>query len=160
MRENIKIEIHQNDTIINMFVGVMVVFFMVYLAWILTVFNFAAFILFVLLLVPFCIFGEMYLSRPTVISSDGKTLRWKHLFKSYEMNISDITSLSCEPYEVRVRYSTTQRIRLRIEADNDIGEIEFNDIVNAADLLNEKLKGKKSDIPIVGLYEFLKEHGC
>jgi len=66
----------------------------------------------------------------------------------------------CDPYEVRMWYSTQQRIMLRIRLKDEEREykyIEFNDKLDSMGMLDEKLGRKKSDIPLLKLYEYLKE---
>lgn len=113
---------------------------------------------FVLLLAVVLVYGVYYDKTPTVISCDGNVLRYKHILKEHEIKISDIKSVHCDPYEVRIRYSTQQRIMLRIKfKDEDREYIEFNDKLDSAGMLDEKLGRKESDIPLLKLYEYLKE---
>lgn len=114
-----------------------------------------------ILLLNIVLFGVSvhYARRPTVIWSDGICLYWKHTFKEHMIDLNEISGISCEPYTVRSRYGTYQRIRLTLRVSNyEIGDIEFNDSVNAGDLLNEKLSGTDADIPIIDLYRYLNEH--
>ena len=116
---------------------------------------------FILLLSVVWVCGYYYDKTPTVIFSNGDVLRYKHILKEREIKISDIKSVHCEPYEVRIRYSTQQRILLRIrlkDEDREYKYIEFNDKLDSAGLLNEKIIGKKSDIPLLKLYEYLRNH--
>lgn len=112
----------------------------------------------IVLFVPTPTFLIIYDIKPMKIRSNGITLRYRHLWKEHEIALSDITELKCEPYEVRYRYGSYQRIRLTIKLKNtEMSELEFNDVVKSDDLIMEKLNGSTADIPLLRLYEFLKE---
>ena len=95
--------------------------------------------------------------KPTVIRSDGTMLYWQFIYRKYELSLNDIVKTTCYPYSVHGRYETVQRISLTIQT-KDGTEIEFNDGVDAEDLLNEKLRNEIADIPILNLYNYLKAH--
>ena len=115
----------------------------------------ASFVLFLAVVLVYAVYDDKI---PTVLSCDGNILRYKHILKEHEIKLSDIKSVHCDPYEVRIWYSTQQRIMLRIKfKDEDRDYIEFNDKLDSAGMLDEKLGRKKSDIPLLKLYEYLKE---
>ena len=95
--------------------------------------------------------------KPTVIRSDGMMLYWQFIYKKHELSLNDIMRINCVPYSVHGRYQTQQRISLTI-CLKDGTETEFNDCVDAEDLLNEKLGSQKADVPILKLYEYLNAH--
>lgn len=95
--------------------------------------------------------------KPTVIRSDGMMLYWQFIYKKHELSLNEIARADCEPYSVHGRYGSRQRISLRL-LTKDGTEIEFNDDVDANDLLNEKLGNKHADVPILKLYEYLNAH--
>ncbi len=106
-------------------------------------------------------FLSLFLSeKPTVVRSDGINLYWKFLYRQHEISLNDITGIACEPYSVFNRYGTYQRIRLTlyVNKEGDSDKIVFNDQVDAGDLIEEKLKKKSADIPIMKLYAYLIEH--
>lgn len=118
----------------------------------------AAVVLGIVLFAPPIVYGVLFYSRPMIIRSDGVTLRYRHIYSTREINLSEIRGISCEPYEVHSRYSSMQRIRLVIKIKNaEWDEIEFNDRLNTSDLVNEKLNGSTADIPLLRLYDFLRE---
>ncbi len=117
----------------------------------------ASFVLFLAVVLVYAVYDDKI---PTVISCDGNILRYKHILKEHEIKLSDIKSVHCDLYEVRMWYSTQQRIMLRIRLKDEEREykyIEFNDKLDSMGMLDEKLGRKKSDIPLLKLYEYLKE---
>ena len=117
----------------------------------------ASFVLFLAVVLVYAVYDDKI---PTVISCDGNILRYKHILKGHEIKLSDIKSVHCDSYEVRISYSTQQRIMLRIRLKDEEREykyIEFNDKLDSVGMLDEKLNRKESDIPLLKLYEYLKE---
>lgn len=115
-----------------------------------------------MLWVPLLIWIILSSVRPTVIRCDGSRLHWQHLWAPHTLELYEIKSMRCEPYEVHSRCGTQLRIMLTLKLHTQIGDepetIEFNDSVKAAALLDEKLGGKPTDIPLVQLYQFLRAH--
>lgn len=152
----IKVNIHQRK-FLHILAVVSVFFFVWIFSLAFTETEVGGILFFLMLLSVVWAYGAYYDKKPTVIFSDGNVLQYKHILREREIKISDIKSVHCDPYEVRIRYSTQQRIMLRIKfKDEDREYIEFNDKLDSAGLLNEKIIGKKSDIPLLQLYEFLK----
>lgn len=118
----------------------------------------AAVVIGIIIFAPPTVYGVLFYSRPMIIRSDGVTLRYKHIFRTHEINLSEISGISCEPYERHSRYSSMQRIRLVIKLKNaEWDEIEFNDRLNTSELVNEKLNKSTAEIPLIRLYDFLRE---
>ena len=116
---------------------------------------------FCLLTAGFIGFVYIYEKRPTVIWSDGETLRWHHLCGTREVRLSAIRNMQCTPYKVHTRYATLQRIRLTLYTEDDMaGGVEFNDSVKTEDLLREKMDGTPTQVPLLELYAYLCTHGC
>lgn len=156
MDEEIKIEIHSTDYFVNIGMITGSIVLSVWLAVLLNYFSVGSLIAYLVSLALFIGFIVVYEKVPTVIIANDKTLKTKHLLGWKTVELAKIKTMTCEPYTVRARYSSIQRIRLSITADNDI-ELELTDDVNTEDILNDKLKSKETDIPIIRLYVFLKK---
>ena len=114
------------------------------------------FIVFLLLCVALGLYLYFYFKRPTVVSADTEKLVYKHYFSSTEILLANIKELTCVPYFVNGRYSSEQRISLTIYTEDD--ELDLNDRVDTNAVLTDKLEDKETDIPLIRLYQFLKEH--
>lgn len=114
------------------------------------------FIFFILLCIAFGLYNYLYFKHPTVVTADSEKLIYKHHFSSTEILLTDMKEFTCEPYFVHGRYSSEQRIRLTIYTKDD--ELELNDHVDTNAVLTDKLEDKETDIPLIRLYQFLKEH--
>ncbi len=102
------------------------------------------------------IFVIIYYVRPTVVTADAEKLQYKHIL-TVTIPLKSIRNIKCEPYEHLIRYGMHQhRIRLRITTDNG-NEYELNDKLDADALVNDRLYETQTDIPLMKLYEFLKE---
>ena len=155
MDEKIKIEIHSTDYFVNIGVTVGCLVLSVWLAVLITHFSVGSLIAFLVSLALFIGFAVVYEKVPTVIIADDKLLKTRHLLGWKTVELSKIKTITCEPYTVRARYSSIQRIKLSITADEDV-ELELTDDVNTENILNDKLNSKETDIPIIRLYDFLK----
>lgn len=156
MGEKIKIEIHSSDYFVNIGMAAGWIVLTVWLAVLITHFSVGSLIAFLVSTALYIGFIVVYEKIPTVIIADDKLLKTKHLLGWKTVELSKIKTLTCEPYTVRARYSSLQRIRLNIIAEDDV-ELELTDSVNTEDILNDKLKSKETDIPIIRLYDFLKK---
>lgn len=154
--DTITVNIHQSKFLHNIIV--LSIFFFVWIFLLaFTETEVGGILSFFILLSAILAYCFYYDKKPTVIFSDRDVFRYKHILKEREIKISDIKSVQCAPYEVHIRYTTQQRIMLRIKfKDEDRECIEFNDKLDSSGLLNEKLGGKKSDIPLLDLYNFLR----
>lgn len=104
---------------------------------------------------------SVMLHRPTVVKSDGETLWWRQFGKPQTLRIAEIAEISCKPYEVRTRFGSDQRLRLTLRTDGSpVQEIEFTDSVDSLALLQERLGGTETDIPLTRLYRYLRERKC
>lgn len=161
MNKEIKIEIHHTDSDINVLSVIICLSGIFSFAFTITDFSLVSLLITLLLFGLLIIFIYLFDYRPTVIWSDGNYLYWKHIYKLHRVKLSDITDIYCKPYSVRARYETHQRIRLTLWTKIDMGsEIEFNDSVDANELLDEKLSGKNADVPLIQLYDYLKSNCC
>ena len=119
-------------------------------------FSVASLICFLVFLVAFVLYRYLLFKHPAVITSDTEKLVYKQRFSSIEILLADIKNLSCEPYSVDHRYYHDQRVRLTICTKDD--ELELNDHVDMDTVLTDKMEDKETDIPLIRLYQFLKEH--
>ena len=98
------------------------------------------------------------LIEETVASLGYKTMLAegaKHLLGWKTIRYADILTINCEPEELRGRYSSTQCMKLHITTGDD--ECELSQIVNTNKMLQDRLDGQETDIPVMRLYEFIKE---
>ncbi|MCQ2469710.1 MAG: hypothetical protein MJ100_07875 [Ruminococcus sp.] len=156
MDDYIEVKVHSFD-IVNGLILSFFIFscFFTFCLW-LTYQSVSMGVWFVILGVLSCFYVYLYAFRPIVIKSDGNKLCWKHLKKVHTVYLADIKEIVCEPYEWRGKNSSMQRIRLTFTAGGNY--YEFNDDVKSAELLNEKISGNPADVPLIQLYNFLKEH--
>ena len=92
---------------------------------------------------------------PTVVEADGKSLRYRHLLGWRCFEYSKIKTISCEPNVVSGRYSSMQCVKLTVITDDD--ECELNCRVDTNEMINEQMAGRTTEIPMIRLYEFVKE---
>ena len=156
MDEKIKIEIHSTDYFVNIGITAVCLVLIVWLAVLLRYFSAGSLITFLVSLALFIGFVVVYEKVPTVIIADDKWLKTRHLLGWKTVELSKVKTITCKPYTVRARYSSIQRIKLSITADEDV-ELELSDSVDTEVILNDKLKSKETDIPIIRLYDFLKK---
>ena len=156
MDEKITIEIACSDTLVNWAVAGGMLVLSVWLAILISYFSILGLIMFLVVLSVSIGFIVLYEKTPTVVTADCEAVTYKHLLPSKSIKLSTIKTISCEPYEVPTRYSTVQRVRLCITT-KDGDECELNDRINAVELVNGMLESKQADIPLVTLYEFLKQ---
>lgn len=156
MDEKITIEIDCSDTLVNWAVAGGTLVLSVWLALLITYFNIAGLVLFLIVLTVSVGFIILYEKTPTVVTADGEAITYKHLLPAKSIMLSNIKTIACEPYEVHTRYSTVQRVRLCITT-KDGDECELNDRINAVELVNGMLESKQTDVPLVTLYQFIKQ---
>ncbi|MBQ8927096.1 MAG: hypothetical protein IJ055_02330 [Oscillospiraceae bacterium] len=161
MEERLRIEIHQSDLFFTAGMTCAMLGLFLVLAGVLYAPTLWGVLLFVAALAGWIAAAHLYEKRPTVIWSDGKVLRWHHLCGTRALALSAVTGMRCEPYTVRTRYGAYQRIRLTLRTNDDrLGDVEFNDSVETSALLQEKLSGIPTEVPLMTLYAYLKAHGC
>ena len=112
-------------------------------------------ILFLVALAGIIGFDVAYEKLPTIVIAAEKHLRYKHLFRWKTIELSKIKTITCEPFELRGRYSSTQCIRLYIATEDD--ECDLKQRVNTNEMLTDSMQGKKTDLPLMRVYEFIKE---
>ncbi len=154
MGENIRIEIHCINTELNIMLAVGVIGLSIWLACLMTYFSVGSLILFIVVLAAFIALAIASEKLPTVVIADEKQLRYKHLFWWKTIELSKIITITCEPYEVRGKYSSTQCIRLYITTEED--ECDLKQRVNTNEMLEKAMVGKQTDLPLMRVYEFIK----
>lgn len=154
--DRIKIRVKDEDPIKGFIFCLAVFVFIFWLSDLLADFSAKSLILFLIIYVPLIICAIADANTPTFVTADSEKLTYKHGWKIKKFPLSQIKKLTCEPYEVRTRYGSYYRIRLLIFTDEDC-EFEINDAVDSEKLIIEKLNGSQNDIPLIRLYDFLKE---
>ena len=156
MKNSIRIKIHHIPELYVYFTSFIIFICMLGIA--VTIRHFSLTGLIVLLLLLFCSAEGIYIyeKRPTVIKADSDHIEYTHIAGVTSIKYSEIKNISCEPYETHTRYSSQQRIRLTIYMNNG-EEYELNDAVNTSEMIKEQMNGRETDIPLIKLYEFLKE---
>lgn len=154
MGENIRIEIHCINTELNITLAVGVIGLSIWLACLMTYFSVGSLIMFIVVLAAFIALAIASEKLPTVVIADEKQLRYKHLFGWKTIELSKIKTITCEPFEVRGRYSSTQCIRLYITTEDD--ECDLKQRVNTNEMLEKAMVGKQSDLPLMRVYDFIR----
>lgn len=126
----------------------------VWLCFVICMFSWGSFIGFIVMLGLFIAYLLVNKKHPHIIVADSEKLCYTH-FRSKTIKLTDIKRLVCEPYSVRTIFDTLQYIKLLIITADD--EIELHDSIDANKMLENKLQSKETDIPLIRLYEFLKE---
>lgn len=154
MDENIRIEIHCINTYLNNVLAVSVIGLSIWLACMLTNSLVGSLILFLVALAGIIGFGAASEKLPTIVIADEKQLRYKHLFGWKTIELSKIKTITCEPFELRGRYSSTQCIRLYIATEDD--ECDLKQRVNTNEMLADSMQGKLTELPLMRVYEFIR----
>lgn len=154
MGENIRIEIHCINTELNITLAVGVIGLSIWLACLMTYFSVGSLIIFIVVLAAFIALAIASEKLPTVVIADEKQLRYKHLFGWKTIELSKIKTITCEPFEVRGRYSSTQCIRLYIVTEDD--ECDLKQRVNTNEMLEKAMEGKQTDLPLMRVYDFIR----
>lgn len=155
MGDNIRIEIHCINTYLNNALAVSVIGLSIWLACLMTYFSVGSLILFLMVLAGIIGFEVAYEKLPTIVIADEKQLRYKHLFGWKTIEHSKIKTITCKPFELRGRYSSTQCIRLYIATEDD--ECDLKQRVNTNEMLGNAMEGKLTDLPLMRVYEFIRE---
>lgn len=154
MDENIRIEIHCINTGLNISFAVGLIGLSIWLACLMTYFSVGSLILFLVALAAFITLALASEKIPTVVAADEKQLKYKHLFGWKTIELFKIQTITCEPFEVRGRYSSTQCIRLYIATEDD--ECDLKQRVNTNEMLADSMQGKLTELPLMRVYEFIK----
>lgn len=154
MGENIRIEIHCINTELNITLAVGVIGLSIWLACLMTYFSVGSLIMFIVVLAAFIALAIASEKLPSVVIADEKQLRYKHLFGWKTIELSKIKTITCEPFEVRGRYSSTQCIRLYIVTEDD--ECDLKQRVNTNEMLEKAMQGKQTDLPLMRVYDFIR----
>lgn len=156
MDNEMRIEIHCSYILVNIAICACLFVLIIWFCSLIHAFSLISLVLFSLSLGAFTAFAVVNETRPTVITADHTHLEYKHLLGIKTVQYTDIKEITCEPYVVSSRYGTHQRIRLSI-LTYDGDEHELNDAVNTNDILQDKLEAKETEIPLIRLYDFIKE---
>lgn len=155
MDDNIQIKLHcGGGELYRMLIGIGFFVLMIWLCLVMHAFSWGGLIAYLVALGLYIAVLVAYEKKPQVITADKDHLNYQH-FSSKSINLSDIKRLVCEPYSVRSRYDTLQYIKLIIVTADD--ELELHDRIDANKMLTNELESKETDIPLIRLYEFLKE---
>ena len=154
MDENIRIEINCINTGLNISLAVGVIGLSIWLACLMTYFSVGSLILFLVVLAGFIALAIASEKLPTVVVADEKQLKYKHLLGWKTIEFSKIKTITCEPFELRGRYSSTQCIRLYIATEDD--ECDLKQRVNTNEMLADSMQGKQTDLPLMRVYEFIR----
>lgn len=154
MDENIRIEIHCINTGLNISFAVGLIGLSIWLACLMTYFSVGSLILFLVTLAAFIALALASEKIPTVVAADEKQLKYKHLFGWKTIELFKIQTITCEPFEVRGRYSSTQCIRLYIDTEDD--ECDLKQRVNTNEMLADSMQGKLTELPLMRVYEFIR----
>lgn len=150
-----RVEMKCNDRFFNVGMGAAFCVLIIWFAVLLKYFSVASLVLFLICIGSFVGIVIAYEKIPTVAEADGNELRWKHLLGWKSIKYADILTISCEPEELHGRYSSTQCMKLYITTEDD--ECTLSQIVNANKMLQDRLDGEETDIPVMRLYDFIKE---
>ena len=153
--DKIRVEMKCNDRFFNACMAAAVIILAIWFAVMLTYFSVASLVLFLICTGLFIGIGIAYEKIPTVAEADGSKLRWKHLLGWKSIKYADILTMTCEPEELRGRYSSTQCMKLYITTEDE--ECTLSQIVNTNKMLQDRLDGEETDIPVMRLYNFIKE---
>lgn len=154
MGDNIRIEIHCINTYLNNALAVSVIGLSIWLACMLTYSSVGSLILFLAVLAGIIGFEVAYEKLPTIVIADEKQLKYKHLFGWKTIELSKIQTITCEPFELRGKYNSTQCIRLYIATEED--ECDLKQRVNTNEMLGNAMEGKLTDLPLMRVYEFIR----
>lgn len=151
----IRVEMKCDDRFFNAGMAPAFIVLSIWLAVTLTYFSVVSLVLFLISTGLFIGIGVASEKIPTIAEADGSELRWKHLLGWKTIKYADILTITCEPEELRGRYSSTQCMKLYITTRDD--ECTLSQIVNTNEMLKDRLDGQQTDIPVMRLYEFIKE---
>ena len=154
MGENIRIEIHCINTDLNIAFAVALIGLSIWLACLMTYFSVGSLILFLMVLAAFIALAIASERLPTIVVADEKKLKYKHLFGWKTIELSKIQTITCEPFELRGKYNSTQCIRLYIATEDD--ECDLKQRVNTNEMLEKAMEGKQTDLPLMRVYEFIR----
>ncbi|MGN1090756.1 MAG: hypothetical protein ACI4Q6_10185 [Huintestinicola sp.] len=138
-------------------VGFFTFLFMFWFVMVINYFSWGRLIFFLIFAAVF-IASEVFLEKkPTIVIADDNRIRWKHIFGVTSVKMEDITDVKCDPFKVHTRYSSYHEIRLTIKTSTEDGEYILSDFVDPEKLVKDRLDGNDTDIPLIALYEFIKE---
>jgi len=159
MNDNIRIKIHMEYSALNGIIFSLALLVSVALTVYLRSFK-AEWLIITSALGAALVIAVSCAQEPTAVWTDDTRLHWKFRRSKHSIRLDDITDLSIEPYQIRVRGGYRQRIRLTLRTrSHEMPEIEFSDEVDANAVLNEKIDGNHTDLPLMQLYDHLCERG-
>lgn len=153
--DKIRVEMKCNDRFFNAGMAAAVIILAICFAVMLTCFSVVSLVLFLICTGLFVGIVIAFEKIPTIAEADGNELRWKHLLGWKTIRYADILTMTCEPEELYGRYSSTQCMKLYITNEDD--ECTLSQIIDTNKMLKDRLDGRETDIPVMQLYEFVKE---
>lgn len=153
--DKIRTEMKCNDRFFNAGMAAAVIILAIWFAVMLTYFSVVSLVLFLIFTALSIAIVIAYEKIPTVAEANGNELRWKHLLGWKSIKYADILTMTCEPEELHGRYSSTQCMKLYITTEDD--ECTLSQIIDTNKMLKDRLDGRETDIPVMRLYEFIKE---
>ena len=153
--DKIRVEMKCNDRLFNAGMAAAVIILAIWFAVMLKYFSVVSLVLFLIFTALSIAIVVAYEKIPTVAEADGNELRWKHLLGWKTIKYTDILTIICEPEELRGYHSSTQCMKLYITTEDD--ECTLSQIIDTNKMLKDRLDGQETDIPVMRLYEFIKE---
>ena len=153
--DKIRVEMKCNDRFFNAGMAAAVIILAIWFAVMLTYFSVVSLVLFLICTGLFVGIVIAFEKIPTIAEADGNELRWKHLLGWKTIKYTDILTIICEPEELRGYHSSTQCMKLYITTEDD--ECTLSQIIDTNKMLKDRLDGQETDIPVMRLYEFIKE---
>lgn len=157
MQENLRIEIHENNILhscLFTFAGiwafcVLLVLFCTEPLWTIPVI--------LLFVIPLCVVVYFYEKKPTVITADGRFLRWRHLYGMEKIALTEIKKAACNPHTVNSRYGSCTYLELTLYLRNG-EQIDFNERIDTEQVIADQIQGRKSNMPLQILYDYILEY--
>ena len=153
--DKIRVEMKCNDRFFNGGMAAAVIALAIWFAVMLKYFSVVSLVLFLIFTALSIAIVIAYEKIPTVAEADGNELRWKHLLGWKTIKYTNILTIICEPEELRGYHSSTQCMKLYITTEDD--ECTLSQIIDTNKMLKDRLDGQKTDIPVMRLYEFIRE---
>lgn len=153
--DKIRVEMKCNDRFFNAGMAAAVIILAIWFAVMLKCFSVVSLVLFLIFTALSIAIVVVYEEIPTVAEADGNELRWKHLLGWKTIKYTNILTIICEPEELRGYHSSTQCMKLYITTEDD--ECTLSQIIDTNKMLKDRLDGQETDIPVMRLYEFIKE---
>ncbi len=156
MKDSITIKIKNVSRCMDWLIGIEGGVLIIWGAILFVCFNWISLTAFVLML-ALTVYHVIVINVPTVVTADGEKVQYKNFFGLKEILLTDINNLSCEQYSVSLKGRSNQYIKLVVSTSAG-KDIEFHDEVDTSQMVDDFIKKRKSEIPMVQLYNFLKRN--